>query len=175
LWDNYAYFLHAVVPEAERAGVRLAVHPDDPPWPLFGIPRIITNHQAFTRIAGIESSVANGICLCAGSLGANPDNDVPSIVREFGNRIAFAHLRNIRITGVKSFEETAHWSGAGSLDMRSIVAALLDSGFDGPVRPDHGRMIWGETGKYGYGLYDRALGSQYILGLIEGLEKRERV
>lgn len=167
LWKNLAYFLGAVVPEAERCGVRLAIHPDDPPWPIFGIPRIIINAQAIRRLLALENSKANGLCLCAGSFGADPGNDIPAMAAEFAHRIAFAHLRNVKITGERCFRECAHWSGDGSLDMGAIVSALIQGGFSGPVRPDHGRMIWGETGKPGYGLYDRALGAQYILGLME--------
>jgi mannonate dehydratase len=169
LWDNLAYFLHAVVPEAERSGVKLAIHPDDPPWPVFGIPRIVTCAASLRKIFAIEPSKANGLCLCTASLSADPGNDVNAMINEFGSRIFFAHMRNIKIIGEKSFVECAHWSKAGSLDMKAIVASLVTSGYDGYVRPDHGRMIWDERGKPGYGLFDRALGAQYLLGLIEAL------
>ncbi|MCX7024012.1 MAG: mannonate dehydratase [Spirochaetes bacterium] len=172
LWRNYEYFLRAVVPAAVRAGVVLAVHPDDPPWPVFGIPRIVTGAQALRRIAGIDPEPANGFCFCAGTFGSSEDNDVVGMAGEFAQRIAFAHLRNVRRTGDRSFAETAHWTGAGSLDMAAIVTALVEGGFDGPVRPDHGRMIWGEEGMPGYGLFDRALGSQYLLGLFEQAERK---
>jgi mannonate dehydratase len=167
LWSNLSYFLEAVVPQAEKAGVRLAIHPDDPPWPVFGIPRIVVDSAALRRLTGIVRSPANGICLCSGSFGVLSGNDIPTMVREFAPNIAFAHIRNVRITGPRSFEESAHWSGSGSLDIGAIVRAYAEIGFRGPVRPDHGRMIWGEEGRPGYGLYDRALGSQYLLGLME--------
>ena len=93
------------------------------------------------------------------------------MIHAFGDRIHFAHLRNVKWDGSRDFHETAHPSSCGSLDMFAIVKALVDSGFDGYVRPDHGRMIWGETGRYGYGLYDRALGATYIAGLFEAVEK----
>ena len=87
------------------------------------------------------------------------------------NRIHFLHLRNIKRTGERQFQEVAHPTDCGSLDMYGIVKALVDHGFDGYVRPDHGRMIWGEKGRYGYGLYDRALGATYIVGLFEAIER----
>ncbi len=169
LWANLAYFLRAVLPVAEDLGLFLAIHPDDPPWPIFGLPRIITGAASYRRLEAISSSPANGICLCSGSLGCDPANDIPAIVREFAHRITFAHLRNVKLTGPRKFEESAHYSGSGSLDMAAIVRAYLDSGWDGPVRPDHGRAIWGEGGRPGYGLYDRALGAEYLLGLFEGM------
>ena len=95
------------------------------------------------------------------------------MVNSFAPRIHFVHLRNIRFTGEKCFYEVGHPTECGSLDMYGIVRALVDNGFDGYVRPDHGRMIWGEKGRYGYGLYDRALGATYIYGLFEAIEKTE--
>ena len=172
LWDHLAYFLERVVPVAERAGVRLAIHPDDPPWPVFGLPRIVTTGAALERLVGLVDSPANGVTFCAGSLGADPANDVPAIARRLGamGRIHFAHCRNVRITGERRFHETPHPRAFGSVDLRAVLAALRDTGFTGPMRPDHGRMIWGERGRPGYGLYDRALGMMYLQGLWEGLE-----
>src|SRR5947208_2337257 len=155
LWDNLGYFLERVVPVAERAGVRLAIHPDDPPWPIFGLPRIITNARALERLVALVDSPANGVTFCTGSLGASPENDLPAMVRRLGGRIHFAHCRNVRITGDRQFHETAHPSPCGSVDLFQVLCALRDVGFAGPMRPDHGRMIWGETGRPGYGLYDR--------------------
>ncbi len=176
LWSNLEYFLKAVIPVAEEAGVKMAIHPDDPPWSIFGLPRIICNRDDLDRLVNIVDSPSNGITLCSGSLGVDPSNDIPALVREFGGRgkIHFAHCRNIKITGEKSFEESAHRSDDGSLDMYEILKAYHDTGFDGPMRPDHGRMIWGETGKPGYGLYDRALGAVYLNGLWEAILKSEK-
>ena len=171
LWDNFAYFLERVVPVAASSGVRMALHPDDPPWSIFGLPRIITDGAALERVTNIVDNPANGITFCAGSLAANPANDLPSIVRRLGarSRIHFAHCRNIRRTGVRSFQETAHPSEFGDVDMREVLSALHNTGFAGPIRSDHGRMIWGETGQPGYGLHDRALGAMYLHGLWEGI------
>jgi len=171
LWENLSYFLERVVPVAASSGVRMALHPDDPPWSIFGLPRIITSGAALDRVTRVVDDAANGITFCAGSLGANRENDLPAIVRCLAGkgRIHFAHCRNIRRTGVRAFEETAHPSDHGDIDMRAILQALQESGFGGPIRSDHGRMIWDETGQPGYGLYDRALGAMYLHGLWEGV------
>ncbi|GAB7536368.1 mannonate dehydratase [Burkholderia sp. 3C] len=173
LWSNLEYFLKAVVPVAAECGIRMAIHPDDPPRPIFGLPRIVKNRDDLARILAAVDHPANGLTLCSGSLGAGPQNDVEALVREFGGmgRIHFAHIRNVKITPDGDFEESAHLSSCGSLDIAAIVKAYHDTGYTGYVRPDHGRMIWGETGKPGYGLYDRALGAVYLNGLWEALQK----
>jgi mannonate dehydratase len=173
LWDNLAYFVQAIMPLAEEAGIAMAIHPDDPPWPIFGLPRILTDEPALHRFLRLYDHPVNGLCVCSGSLGANPGNDLPAIIRRFGaeGRINFMHARNIKLTGDRSFQESAHLSSAGSLDMAEIVRALCDVNYAGPYRPDHGRMIWGETGKPGYGLFDRALGAVYLNGMWEALNK----
>lgn len=171
LWENFAYFLNGILPACEEAGISMAIHPDDPPWDIFGLPRIITGAESYRRMCTIAPSNANGITLCTGSLGANPENDLPAIIREFSSRIHFVHARNVKHIGVQNFEEAPHPSPCGSLDLYEIVKALYDTGFDGYIRPDHGRMIWGETGRAGYGLYDRALGAVYLTGLWEAVAK----
>lgn len=176
IWDNMKYFLDAIIPTAEECGISMAIHPDDPPWPIFGLPRLIINRENIRKFLDLNKSVNNGLTLCTGSLGANPDNDVPSIIREFAGekRIHFAHIRNLKFQENGAFYESAHLSREGSLDLFEIVKAFVDSGFDGYVRPDHGRMIWGEHGRPGYGLYDRALGAAYINGLWEAVEKYKK-
>ncbi len=174
LWENVKTFLEAVIPVAEESGVKMAIHPDDPPWGIFGLPRIITNEKNLDRFLKLVDSPANGLTFCTGSLGAGVDNDLPKMIRKYEGRIHFAHLRNIKHLGDRQFMETGHPSDCGSFDMYEIVKALYDSGFDGYVRPDHGRMIWGEKGRYGYGLFDRALGATYLTGLIEAVEKSSK-
>jgi mannonate dehydratase len=176
LWRNLEYFLRRVIPAAESAGIRMAIHPDDPPRPIFGLPRIVKNREDLRRLLAIVDSPANGLTLCAGSLGADCGNDIVAMVREFAGRgrIHFAHLRNVKVNERGDFHETAHSSESGSLDMGAIVRAYHDAHYDGYVRPDHGRMIWGETGRPGYGLYDRALGAVYLNGLWEGISKALR-
>ena len=169
LWKNLTVFLKEVVPVAEQADVKLAIHPDDPPWSMFGLPRIVTNKENLRRLLDIVDSPYNGLTLCTGSLGVNPENDVADMLKTFAGRTPFVHLRNIKITGKQCFEESGHISVKGSLDMYRIVKTLYDTGFDGWVRPDHGRMIWGEQGRAGYGLYDRALGAMYLYGLAEAV------
>ena len=176
LWKNIEIFLHTVIPVAEECGVVMALHPDDPPYPIFGLPRVITCEENLDRYLSIVDSPANSLCLCTGSLGCAKFNKIPAMVRKYAGagRIGFMHIRNVKILADGSFEERAHLTFCGSLDMYEIVKALVDSGFDGYVRPDHGRMIWGESGKPGYGLYDRALGAAYINGLFEACEKAKR-
>lgn len=169
LWDNFAYFLRAIIPVCEQAGVKMAIHPDDPPWGIFGLPRIITGDESYARMAEICPSIYNGITLCTGSLGADPNNDLAALAQKYAERIHFVHARNVKITGERCFEEAPHLSRMGSLNLYEILKALYDAGFDGYIRPDHGRMIWGETGRPGYGLYDRALGAAYINGLWEAI------
>ena len=173
MWEHLAYFLERVVPVAEEAGVVMALHPDDPPWPIFGLPRIITDCAALERVVSLVDREANGLTFCTGSLGSRADNDVVAMARRFASlgRIHFAHCRNVRLTGERQFHEVPHPSAFGDVDMRGVLAALRDGGFTGPMRSDHGRMIWGERGRAGYGLHDRALGAAYLLGLWEGLAR----
>lgn len=171
LWENLGYFLERVVPVAEEAGVRMAIHPDDPPWRIFGLPRIVTGGAALERLLDLVDSPANGVTFCTGSLGTVPENDLPQIARRLGERgrIHFAHCRNVQVTETRKFHESPHPSRFGDVDMLEVLWALRDAGFDGPMRPDHGRMIWGEMGRPGYGLFDRALGAMYLQGLWEAL------
>ena len=173
LWANLKYFLEAIIPVCEECDVRMAIHPDDPPWGIFGLPRIITGKDAVERLLTMVPSKYNGLTLCTGSFGASADNDLVEIIKTAGDRIYFAHLRNVQINN-QWFNETAHKSSEGSLDMYQIVKALQEVGFDGYVRPDHGRMIWGEVARPGYGLYDRALGATYLNGLWEAVEKSRK-
>ncbi len=171
LWNNLKYFLDRVIKTAEEVKVKMAIHPDDPPWGIFGLPRIITCRKNIERFLKLYDSPYNGLTLCSGSLGASPDNDIADMVHAFADRIHFAHIRNIKITGDRCFEEAGHKTECGSLDIFEIIKAYHDEGFDGYIRPDHGRMIWGEKGRPGYGLYDRALGAVYINGIWEALER----
>lgn len=171
LWKNLETFLKAVIPVAKEVGVNMAIHPDDPPWSMFGLPRIITDKQNLQRFLDIVPEINNGITFCTGSLGADVQNDLVDMAATFADRIHFLHLRNIRHTGQRQFEEVGHPTACGSVDMFGVAKALTEHGFDGYVRPDHGRMIWGERGRCGYGLYDRALGATYIVGLFEAIEK----
>ena len=171
LWDNLAWFIEQIVPAAEAANVKLAMHPDDPPWPIFGLPRILTDAAALRRFIDLHSSQMHGVTFCTGSLAPACARELPQIAHELGKRgrIHFAHCRNVKITGPRSFHEVAHPSENGDVNMIEVLRALMDTDFSGWMRPDHGRMIWGEAGVPGYGLYDRALGATYLQGLWEGL------
>ncbi len=174
LFDNLVYFLKAVTPVCDEVGVKMAIHADDPPWDVFGLPRIVSSEADLDRMFAAVPSTNNGVTLCTGSFGAGRTNDVVRMAAKYAaqGRVHFAHLRNIKYTDDKdSFCEVGHCSAYGSLDMAAIVRALVENGFDGYVRPDHGRNIWDENGKPGYGLYDRALGAAYINGLFEYAEK----
>ena len=173
LWRNLQTFLEAVIPVAHGVGIRMAIHPDDPPWGIFGLPRIITCEETLARFLKLVDMPENGLTFCTGSLGADPNNDLIRMIHRFGDRIAFAHIRNIKFTGEKQFHEVAHPTDCGSLDICGIVRALHEEKFDGYIRPDHGRMIWGEEGRPGYGLYDRALGAMYLSGLWEAFENQK--
>lgn len=176
-WENMKYFLNAIIPHAEKSGIKMAIHPDDPPWSLFGLPKVISDTDGLRKLLALNDSVFNGLAFCTGSLGANIHNSLPAMIREFSSigRIHFAHLRNIKHLSSKDFNETAHLSASGDLDMFEIILALYESGFDGYIRPDHGRMIWGEKARAGYGLYDRAIGSNYFIGLWEAIDKMTKI
>ncbi len=173
-WDNMKYFLDSVLPYAKECDIKMAIHPDDPPWPLFSLPKMIANADGIRKLISLNENEYNGITLCTGSLGANPENNMLEIAKEFAgkNRIFFAHIRNIKKLNDHDFDECAHPSECGELDVFEIVKALADNGFDGYIRPDHGRMIWGEKARPGYGLYDRAMGATYLLGLWEAVKKQ---
>ena len=191
LFENLVYFLKAIMPVCDKYDINMAIHPDDPAWSVFGLPRIINNKANISKMLSAVDNVHNGLTFCSGSFGTNPENDLPDMIRSFAGRVHFAHVRNLQFNsfchedgsavkawtgkdipaGKPDFEEAAHLSSDGSFDMYEIVRALYESGFNGPIRPDHGRMIWGEEAMPGYGLYDRALGAAYINGLWEAIDK----
>ncbi len=172
-WENMKYFLDAVIPFAEELDIKMAIHPDDPPFSIYGLPKVINSAENIRRFLSLNPSPYNGLTLCTGSLGGDQKNDLPAIIREFASqgRVHFAHVRNIKHSAERVFTESAHLSACGDLDMYEVIKAFYDSGFDGYIRPDHGRMIWGEKARPGYGLYDRALGAVYLMGLWEAVDK----
>lgn len=156
LLNNLKYFLDAIIPTCEQYDVRMAMHPDDPPFPIFGLPRIYKNREDMLKIERLHESRYNAFTICTGSLGENPLNDLPAIIHEFvgKDRVPFIHARNIKFEDSKKnkFHESAHLSSMGSLDMYEIIRACVDGGFDGYIRPDRGRNIWGESERPGYGI-----------------------
>ncbi|NLK45130.1 MAG: mannonate dehydratase [Treponema sp.] len=171
LFENLIYFLKAIMPVCDKYDINMAIHPDDPAWPVFGLPRIVTNEEQIVKLLKAVDNKHNGITLCTGSLGTNPKNDLCKIIKAAKGRIHFAHVRNLYHEAPGKFEEAAHLSSDGSFDMYAIMKTLYDTGFNGIIRPDHGRAIWGEVSMPGYGLYDRALGAAYLSGLWEAIEK----
>ena len=174
LFANLVYFLKKIMPVCNEYDIKMAIHPDDPAWSVFGLPRIIINKENIKRLMDAVDDVHNGVTFCSGSYGTNLNNDLPDMIRSLKGRIHFAHVRNLKFHSPTNFEEAVHLSSDGSFDMYEIVKALYDIGFDGPIRPDHGRMIWNEVAMPGYGLYDRALGATYINGLWEAIEKNDK-
>ncbi|MDO4293518.1 MAG: mannonate dehydratase [Eubacteriales bacterium] len=174
LFQNLKYFLEAIMPVCDKYDINMAIHPDDPAWSVFGLPRIITCLPNLQRMMKMVDNPHNGVTFCSGSYGTNPDNDLPGMIRALKGRIHFAHVRNLQHNFPGDFEEAAHLSSDGSFDMYEIMKALYDIGFEGPIRPDHGRMIWGEKAMPGYGLYDRALGATYLNGLWEAIDKNAK-
>ncbi|NHN33422.1 mannonate dehydratase [Paenibacillus agricola] len=174
LWNNLQYFLEQIIPVAELNGIKMAIHPDDPPWSIFGLPKIMTGADSIRRLLKLVDNPYNGVTLCSGSLSARPDNNIAAMVREFADRIPFAHIRNIRLYENGDFIETSHKASDGTVDICDIVKAYHENGFTGYVRPDHGRHIWGEQCRPGYGLYDRALGIMYLWGIWDSLERSKR-
>jgi mannonate dehydratase len=181
LRQNFRRFLEEVIPAAEELGLKFAVHPDDPPRDLLGLPRIVSNAEDIGWILSAVESPANGLTLCAGSLGANPANDVPAIAEKFAGKIHFAHLRNVAKEADGSFEEAAHLSG--DTDMPALVGVLLreearrlqDGRPDSEIvfRPDHGHELLNdaERGTHpGYPLIGRLRGLAELRGVIAGLK-----
>ncbi len=174
LFENLKYFLEKIMPVCNQYDIKMAIHPDDPAWSVFGLPRIIINKENILKMMKMVDDPHNGVTFCSGSYGTNLNNDLPDMIRSLKGRIHFAHVRNLKFNSPTDFEEAAHLSSDGTFDMYEIMKALYDIGFEGPIRPDHGRMIWGEVAMPGYGLYDRALGATYLNGLWEAIEKANK-
>lgn len=171
LFNNLKYFLDAIMPICDQYDIDLAIHPDDPAWPIMNIPRIVTNKENIMKIMKLNDNKHNGITLCTGSLASNKENDLVDIIYSLKDRINFVHIRNIKLIDDHHFIETAHPSDYGDIDVYKVIKALVDIDYQGVIRPDHGRMIWDEKAMPGYGLYDRALGLSYINGLLEAITK----
>jgi mannonate dehydratase len=169
LWETLEYFLRRVVPVAERAGVMLAMHPDDPPLsPIRGVGRIMRSVENYQRLIDLVPSEVNGITLCQGNFALMTD-DIPGTIRHFGRqkKIFFVHLRDVRGT-VQDFVET--WHDEGQTDLVACMEAYRDVGFDGPVRPDHVPTVEGDSNDNpGYSAYGRLFALGYIRGLSQAV------
>jgi mannonate dehydratase len=180
LRENLTHFLQEIIPTAEEVGIQMAIHPDDPPWPLLGLPRICSSEDDIAFILNSVPSPANGLTFCSGSLGAGRDNDLPAIARRFADRIYFAHLRNVTKEPDGSFMEAAHLGGDN--DMVAIIRSLLaeqkrrrdagDTAWRIPLRPDHGHELLDDVGKAthpGYPAIGRTRGLAEIRGVMTAL------
>lgn len=172
LLRNLKYFLDQVIPVCIEYNVKMALHPDDPPWRIFGLPRIVTNQESIRKIIDLHESEYHGLTFCTGSLGVRRENNLVKMINEFKDRIHFAHIRNVKLFDNGDFIETSHVTSDGSISIDQVVEALHSNGFKGYVRPDHGRHIWNEQCRAGYGLYDRALGIMYIRGLWDAYNSK---
>lgn len=174
LWDNLEYFLNEVVPVAEACGVRLAMHPDDPPVAsLKGQSRILSTPEAFERMVRLVDSPANGICFCQGSFASHANEyDIPGLIRRLAPHIAFAHFRDV-VGAVPYFRESFHDNG--KTDMAACLQAYGEAGLDVPIRPDHVPTLAGESNEYpGYHMLGRLWAVGYMKGLADGLETGKR-
>ncbi|ONI46967.1 mannonate dehydratase [Candidatus Epulonipiscium fishelsonii] len=171
LWENLKYFLEAIMPTCEECDIKMAIHQDDPPWDIFGLPRLLVDEPAIDRFLKLVDNPYSGLTLCTGSLGANRENNIADIIRKHVDRIYFTHIRNVKHYENGDFSEVSHKDCDGDVGVIDVVKAYHDAGFKGYVRPDHGRHIWGEQCRPGYGLYDRALGIMYLWGAWDMLEK----
>jgi mannonate dehydratase len=183
---NLAHFLNEIVPVAEDCGVQMCIHPDDPPFSLYGLPRVVSTAADARFILGAVDRMANGLTFCTGSFGTRADNDLPAMVREFGPRIHFVHLRNVSREADGSFHESDHL--AGSTNMPAVVIALMqeqqhrmDAGradWQLPMRPDHGHLLADDIGKTrinpGYSLIGRLKGLAELRGVMHGAIEMEK-
>ena len=155
LWDNLKYFLEAIMPTCRECDIKMAIHQDDPPWDIFGLPRLLVDAESIDRFLTMVDDPYNCLTLCSGSMNANPNNNVAAIVRKHCDRIPFAHVRNIHHFENGDFSEAAHRDCCGETGIIEILRAYHDCGFDGCIRPDHGRQLWEEgpgNCRPGYGI-----------------------
>ncbi len=172
IWENIRYALNALVPAAAKYDVRLAAHPNDPPWPYLGLPALLCNEQDIRRLLALYPHRSNALCFCTGSYGAEPANNISGMIREFSEAIAWMHIRAVKTTGEKSFHEADHADPTANVDLLTVMRTLVDIGWDGIFRSDHGLDLLHESdsGTNGYPAIDRYVANKMLWAYERALQ-----
>lgn len=173
LWENVRYALAAILPVAEENGVVLAAHPNDPPWSTFGLPAVLCGAEGIRRLLSLNASPSNRLCFCVGSYGSDPANDILALIREFREAIAWVHLRTVKTTGDKQFHEADHADPEANVDLLEVVRSLVEVGFEGVFRSDHGLDVLYETDEAtsGYPAIDRYAANKMLWAYARALTR----
>jgi mannonate dehydratase len=171
-WQNVGYALRALVPSAAEQGIRLAAHPNDPPWSYLGLPAFLCNGQDIRRLLALYPHRSNALCFCTGSYGAEPGNNIPGMIQEFSESIAWMHIRAVKTTGEKSFHEADHADLTANVDLLAVMRTLVKIGWDGIFRSDHGLDLLheSESNTNGYPAIDRYVANKMLWAYERALQ-----